>query len=163
MSENLHRWIDLVFGYKQRGSEAVAAHNGNGCSQHLLTSGRGLMGALFPLQCFTRSPTRAAPTLRGMTGILHSSPSTLLIAASDRLCVPLRSIEDPDQRIAMLTQILEFGQTPKQLFTSPHPQRITPRFHSMSRSPSSSSATSELSPGRVWPDNSGLVPLDFAF
>lgn len=47
----------------------------------------------------------------------------------------------------MLTQILEFGQTPKQLFTSPHPQRITPRFHSMTRSPSSSSAASELSPG----------------
>lgn len=47
----------------------------------------------------------------------------------------------------MLTQILEFGQTPKQLFSSPHPQRITPRFHSMTRSPSSSSAASELSPG----------------
>ena len=57
------------------------------------------------------------------------------------------SIEDPDQRIAMLTQILEFGQTPKQLFTSPHPQRITPRFHTMTRSPSVNSPLSELSPG----------------
>lgn len=47
----------------------------------------------------------------------------------------------------MLTQILEFGQTPRQLFTSPHPQRITPRFHSVTRSPSSSSAASEPSPG----------------
>lgn len=63
----------------------------------------------------------------------------------------------------MLTQILEFGQTPKQLFTSPHPQRITPRFHSMSRSPSNSSAAGELSPGRVPLDNSGLIPLYFAF
>lgn len=28
VSEHLHEWIDLVFGFKQRGSEAVAAHNG---------------------------------------------------------------------------------------------------------------------------------------
>lgn len=60
----------------------------------------------------------------------------------------------------MLTQILEFGQTPKQLFTSPHPQRITPRFHGMSRSPSSGSAVGELSPGRVPLDSPGPIPLD---
>lgn len=28
VSEHLHEWIDLVFGFKQRGTEAVAAHNG---------------------------------------------------------------------------------------------------------------------------------------
>jgi hypothetical protein len=27
VSQNLHHWIDLVFGYKQRGKEAEAAHN----------------------------------------------------------------------------------------------------------------------------------------
>lgn len=45
----------------------------------------------------------------------------------------------------MLTQILEFGQTPRQLFVTPHPQRITPRFNNLSATPSLSS--SELSPG----------------
>uniref|UniRef100_A0A671UPD4 Neutral sphingomyelinase activation associated factor n=1 Tax=Sparus aurata TaxID=8175 RepID=A0A671UPD4_SPAAU len=97
VSEHLHEWIDLVFGFKQRGSEAVAAHN----VFHPLTYEGG---------------------------------------------IDCDSIEDPDQRIAMLTQILEFGQTPKQLFTSPHPQRITPRFHNMTRSSSITSPLSELSP-----------------
>lgn len=61
------------------------------------------------------------------------------------VCVCFCSIEDPEQKIAMLTQILEFGQTPRQLFTTPHPQRITPRFHNLSATPSLSS--SEFSPG----------------
>lgn len=28
VSRNLHKWIDLIFGYKQRGKEAEAADNG---------------------------------------------------------------------------------------------------------------------------------------
>lgn len=95
VSEHLHEWIDLIFGYRQRGSEAVASHN----VFHPLTYEGG---------------------------------------------VDCDSIEDPDQKIAMLTQILEFGQTPRQLFITPHPQRITPRFHNLSTTPSLSS--SELSP-----------------
>uniref|UniRef100_A0A8C1LV79 Neutral sphingomyelinase (N-SMase) activation associated factor n=1 Tax=Cyprinus carpio TaxID=7962 RepID=A0A8C1LV79_CYPCA len=95
VSEHLHEWIDLIFGFKQRGSEAVAAHN----VFHPFTYEGG---------------------------------------------VDCDSIEDPDQKIAMLTQILEFGQTPRQLFVTPHPQRITPRFHNLSATPSLSS--SELSP-----------------
>uniref|UniRef100_A0A3B5L6U0 Uncharacterized protein n=1 Tax=Xiphophorus couchianus TaxID=32473 RepID=A0A3B5L6U0_9TELE len=98
VSEHLHEWIDLVFGFKQRGSEAVEAHN----VFHPLTYEGGM-------DC--------------------------------------DSIEDTDQRIAMLTQILEFGQTPKQLFTSPHPQRITPRFQNLTWSSSVNSAVGELSPG----------------
>ncbi|KAL1006960.1 hypothetical protein UPYG_G00079710 [Umbra pygmaea] len=94
VSDHLHEWIDLVFGFKQRGSEAVAAHN-----------------VFHPL------------TYEGS--------------------IDCDSIEDPDQKIAMLTQILEFGQTPTQLFTTPHPQRITPRFQRISRTPS---MNNELSP-----------------
>ncbi|CAL9697699.1 unnamed protein product [Knipowitschia caucasica] len=107
VSEHLHEWIDLIFGYKQRGSEAIGAHN----VFHPLTYEGG---------------------------------------------IDCDSIEDPDQRIAMLTQILEFGQTPTQLFTSPHPQRITPRFHNITRSPSISinSPGSELSPASPSTDSS---------
>lgn len=98
VSENLHEWINLIFGYKQRGSEAVAAHN----VFHPLTYEGG---------------------------------------------IDCDSIEDPDQKIAMLTQILEFGQTPRQLFTKPHPQRITPRFHNVSAGTSISTSPNDLSPG----------------
>ncbi|KAG5268463.1 hypothetical protein AALO_G00212870 [Alosa alosa] len=97
VSEHLHEWIDLVFGYKQKGSEAIAAHN----VFHPLTYEGG---------------------------------------------IDCDSIEDPDQKIAMLTQILEFGQTPRQLFTTAHPQRITPRFHNVSTATTSSSELSPLSP-----------------
>ncbi|KAG9347982.1 hypothetical protein JZ751_004001 [Albula glossodonta] len=64
------------------------------------------------------------------------------------------SIEDPDQKIAMLTQILEFGQTPKQLFSTPHPQRITPKFQSMSRTTSQNTSLNELSPASTSEDSS---------
>lgn len=35
----------------------------------------------------------------------------------------LNSIEDPNERASLEAQILEFGQTPKQIFTNPHPQK----------------------------------------
>ena len=28
VSQNLHNWIDLIFGYKQRGEESEKANNG---------------------------------------------------------------------------------------------------------------------------------------
>ncbi|XP_075776768.1 protein FAN isoform X2 [Pelodiscus sinensis] len=99
VSEHLHEWIDLVFGYKQKGSEAIAAHN----VFHPLTYEGG---------------------------------------------VDLNSIMDPNEKVALLTQILEFGQTPKQLFTTPHPRRIIPKFKSLSRASSHnvSIAESPVSP-----------------
>ena len=38
-------------------------------------------------------------------------------------CFPT-SISDLNERAAMEQQIMEFGQTPRQLFLSPHPQRV---------------------------------------
>ncbi|KAM4028880.1 protein FAN [Anomaloglossus baeobatrachus] len=94
VSDHLHEWIDLIFGCKQRGSEAVAANN-----------------VFHPV------------TYEGE--------------------IDLKSIEDPDHKIAMLTQILEFGQTPKQLFTKPHPKRIFSKCKSFSRSSSQNLSTIE--------------------
>ena len=75
VSQQLHKWIDLIFGYKQQGREAIEADN-----------------LFHPL------------TYEG--------------------AVDLDSLEDAHERRAMELQINEFGQTPQQLFTSPHPPRI---------------------------------------
>uniref|UniRef100_A0A8C3Q122 Neutral sphingomyelinase activation associated factor n=1 Tax=Chrysolophus pictus TaxID=9089 RepID=A0A8C3Q122_CHRPC len=60
--------------------------------------------------------------------------------------VDLNSIMDPNEKVALLTQILEFGQTPKQLFTTPHPQRIMPKSSSRTSSRSVSISESPVSP-----------------
>eukprot|EP01134_Creolimax_fragrantissima_P004301 CFRG4301T1 len=74
VSARLHLWIDLIFGYKQRGEESIKADN----VFHYLT-------------------------YEGT--------------------IDLDSIEDPHEKEAITMQILEFGQTPKQLFNVPHPPR----------------------------------------
>jgi beige protein homolog 1 len=74
VSENLHKWIDLVFGYKQRGEAAVESLN---VFHHLSYGG-----------------------------------------ASD-----LDRITDVNERAITAGVIHNFGQTPHQVFTKPHPQR----------------------------------------
>ncbi|XP_077974826.1 lysosomal-trafficking regulator-like [Styela clava] len=73
VSANLHGWIDLVFGYKQRGKEAIDAIN-----------------------------------------VFH--PATYF-------GMDVSQVEDPVKRKALETMIKTYGQTPKQLFMSPHPPK----------------------------------------
>ena len=73
VSRNLHKWIDLIFGYKQLGKDAEDAQN-----------------VFMPL-------TYEAE-------------------------VDVDDIEDDTERAAMLSQILNYGQTPSQLFERPHPK-----------------------------------------
>ncbi|KAG0572031.1 hypothetical protein KC19_VG063500 [Ceratodon purpureus] len=74
VSENLHHWIDLIFGFKQRGKPAVEALN---VFYHLTYEG----------------------------------------------AVDIDRVPDPSMKAAVLAQINHFGQTPKLLFTKPHPKR----------------------------------------
>ncbi|XP_078001240.1 lysosomal-trafficking regulator-like [Glandiceps talaboti] len=76
VSQNLHGWVDLVFGLKQKGKSAVEAIN-----------------------------------------VFH--PATYF-------GLDVSSIDDPVKRRAMETMIKTYGQTPRQLFTHPHPHRTHP-------------------------------------
>ena len=58
VSRNLHKWIDLIFGYKQRGEEAIRAEN------RTLGSERR-RGAPPPVRPLTRG-SRARPSARAL-------------------------------------------------------------------------------------------------
>ena len=76
MDKTLHLWINLIFGYQQRGEEAMEANN-----------------VFHPL------------SYEGSTDI--------------------EKIKDIHDRAALEMQIMEFGQTPKQLYVKPHPAKYS--------------------------------------
>uniref|UniRef100_A0A672UD83 Neurobeachin n=1 Tax=Strigops habroptila TaxID=2489341 RepID=A0A672UD83_STRHB len=95
VSCQLHQWIDLIFGYKQRGPEAVRALN----VFHYLTY-EGSVN----LDSITDPVLREIPE-----AYFIRDPHTFLLTK--------------DFTKAMEAQIQNFGQTPSQLLIEPHPPR----------------------------------------
>ncbi|XP_039183200.1 neurobeachin isoform X3 [Crotalus tigris] len=95
VSCQLHQWIDLIFGYKQRGPEAVRALN----VFHYLTYEGSIN-----LDSITDPVLREIPD-----AYFIRDPHTFLLTK--------------DFIKAMEAQIQNFGQTPSQLLIEPHPPR----------------------------------------
>lgn len=96
VSENLHKWIDLIFGNKQQGSLSVESYN---VFIHLTYAGE----------------------------------------------VDVDMIDDPMLRIATISQIDNFGQTPTRVFNKPHIARVVPEVYRTVPKSTSSLATRVLS------------------
>lgn len=104
VSNNLNHWIDLIFGYKQKGKEAIKANN---CELNQFVE---MMNGIL---CFFLFPVFYHLCYEGS--------------------VDLDKINDFRARHALEVQISEFGQIPKQLFNKPHvPKSRSPRHSQLS-------------------------------
>lgn len=112
VSKNLHHWIDLIFGYKQRGEEALKANNrklphSSFLQDHIFQS-IGFSVLVFYYLCYEGA-------------------------------VDLDEIKELTARHAIEVQISEFGQIPKQLFDKPHVARLAIAAEPDSRRPNRTS------------------------
>ena len=105
VSNHLHQWIDLIFGYLQKGPNAIAANN------------------LFHPLCY-EGKLQSHHLLFNL--LLLKSTSYNYLTGSVDLC----SIRDPVVRHTYEIQILEFGQIPRQLWTKAHPARFKAHIQS---------------------------------
>ncbi|CEM00607.1 unnamed protein product [Vitrella brassicaformis CCMP3155] len=96
VSHHLPLWIDLIFGYRQRGEEARKAHN-----------------LFHPLTYAEPEPEGVLPTSQQKDS--QKEPGSPTPALGGRSHVSQAALE---------TQVQEFGQTPQQLFRDPHPPRL---------------------------------------
>lgn len=118
VTENLHHWIDLIFGYKQRGQAALDAMN-------------------------------------------------LFYYLTYEGAVDINGIDDPTKRNAILDQIDNFGQTPMQLFTKPHPRKTFTRNPKMllialeeSKILKTKIRQFPLSVGQIWSQGDRIVVIE---
>lgn len=154
VSSRLHLWIDLIFGHAQRGAAAARAHN----LFHPM-SYEGAVRRKTPSEWMRIcSHARGHAAQWAKLGLSRGSccvfakhggqmPARLLAVVRKAALlkphangpqVDLEGVMDSKARRAILEQISEFGQTPMQLFKTPHPVRAGASILIHVRSPASS-------------------------
>ncbi|KAL7067216.1 Beige/BEACH domain-containing protein [Cryptosporidium serpentis] len=135
-SEQINNWIDLIFGYKQRGKEAILANN----LFHPITyinSQIAITKDLSPVYIDSfkikdipgEQPELQNGNLKGFTiegnGVSKKYISRSELNFNDNIFVVNEKYINScgDDIVAIRAQVEEFGQVPIQVFDSPHPKR----------------------------------------
>ena len=122
LSKTLPHWIDLVFGYKQRGQAAVEAKN------------------LFLPISYDVDGAKNDFFSSNDASQINESSSNLLLADddddSDDFASSTNNLDNQDEALnaAEIDTILNFGQCPLQVLTTPHVQRTTQKYANLENS-----------------------------
>ncbi len=137
VSQHLHLWIDLIFGYAQRGEAAERANNlfhpmvstwsyTHTYIHHVHTCSHTYSRACMHACMYTFAQKYIHTHIHiWMHACRHTYMHTYIHAHKQSYegAVDIDAITDDSQRNACIQQISEFGQTPTQLFKTPHPPR----------------------------------------
>eukprot|EP00731_Ephydatia_muelleri_P004883 Em0002g1059a len=172
VSAHLHEWIDLIFGYKQQGKEALEACN---VFHHLFYEGSvgihhhhvlccGVCSLVSRVVWYGNGPPPHGVVWYG-NGPPHmewygNGPPTL--SGFLDLCQDIDKIEDSVKKQSTIAFIHNFGQMPRQLFKKPHRQRkvvFRPTVTSGTSMTPDGTTTSGLEGRRLSPFNKNLFQL----